>query len=389
MKTHLFFLAILFSFAFSKVNAQCPSGDVDIINQSQLNSFVAFYPNCTHITGRLWLGEFLSGHNDINDLSGLSNLTKIDGQLGFFGTNLISLNNLNNLQEIGGLNLADNPNLTSIAQLTNITAITGNVQFGMNPQLTSLNGLNNVQSITGYLRLFYDNPNLTSFEALNNLTSVGNYVYILGTNAPSLEGLNNLTSVGEYLNIIGNENLSDIQALENLTSIGGYIIIENNPQLISLQGIHNIDPETILSNGELGLYIGANPILTTCNLPNICEYLSFDPTVNPREIIGNTGNCTDEQAVLAACGLGVNDVENESTNWQVHYKKENNSFLVQSKGFEISDIQVYNLNGQLIKEFNGLNSNQEEISVFSPDNILILKVISSDGKSFAKKVIIK
>lgn len=391
MKTSLFFLAIIFSFAFSKVGAQCPSGDVTIYSQEHLDDFVATYPNCTHITGRLWLGEFDGSIslNNINNLSGLNNLTKIDGQLGMFGTSLINLKGLNNLQELGSLNIVWNDALISIAELINIAELSnGQLQIAWNENLPSLQGLNNIQTIYGRLYLGDDNNNLTSIEGLNSLVSVGGIVYINSTHLTSLEGLNNLTTVGEWVSIGYNNQLTSIEALQNLVSAGGGIGIEGNPQLTSLNGIQNINP-TSLGGEEFRLNIKNNQNLTTCNLPNICEYLSFDPLENPREITGNTGNCTDEQAVLAACGLGVNDVENEMANWQVHYKKEKNSFLLQSKGFQISDIQVYNMKGQLIKEFNQLNSNQEEIKVFSSENILIIKVTSTDGKSFAKKVMVK
>lgn len=389
MKTHLFISIILFAFIFSKVEAQCPSGDVTLLSQAEVDNFVATYPNCTHISGDFLLGEFNNGSYNINNLSGLKNLTKIDGVLGVFGTNLTSLNGLNNLNEAGSVNIVGNNLLTSITELINITELSsGQLQIAWNETLQSLQGLNNIQIINGRLYLGHDNNSLTSLSGLNNLVSVGGLVYIYGTKISTLEGLNNLTTVGEWIGIGYNEQLTSIEALQNLISVGSSIFIENNPQLISLNGIQNLNLSSLAGENN-GLYVENNENLSTCNLPNICQYLSFDPTENPREITENTGNCTDEQAVLAACDLGVNDIENESMNWQVHYKKENNSFLVQSKGFQISDLQIYNLKGQLIKEIKNLNSNREEINVFSAENILIIKVISADGKSFAKKVIVK
>lgn len=270
--------------------------------------------------------------------------------------------------------------------MNKIQQINGRLHIS-NDQLSTLYGLNSLFSVEGLVNISVSN--IINLEGLESLQYIGSHLIISdNTNLENVEHLNNLTFVGGRLSIQDNPNLISLNGLQNLNNVGEWISILGNSQLTSLSGIDNISPSSF-GGLEGGLYITNSENLTTCNLPNICEYLSFDPTQNHRVISGNTGNCKDEQAVLSACGLGVNDVENEMANWQVHYKKENNTFLVQSKGFEIVDIQVYNLNGQLLKEFNGLNSNQEEISVFSPDNILIIKVISTDGKSFAKKVMVK
>src|SRR5690606_14469378 len=112
-----------------------------------------------------------------------------------------------------------------------------------------------------------------------------------------------------------------------------------NPRLTSLNGIQNIN-----SHSEwLGIGFSNNENLSSCNYPNICEYLSWNSAEYPREIFDNTGNCIDEQAVLAACGLGINDVENNATNWSVVYQKNTSSFLIQTSGFQLAEIEVYDL----------------------------------------------
>lgn len=167
-----------------------------------------------------------------------------------------------------------------------------------------------------------------------------------------------------------------------------YILITGNDLITTLEPIKNIDVN-FMSDEFGAIFIKDNNNLTTCNLPNICEYLSWDSTENPREIIGNTGNCIDEQAVLAACGLGISDMENESANWNVHYQKNTGGFLIQTTGFKMSDIEVYDLSGKLLKSAQNLNSDREEIRVFTPETILIIKVKTQEGKSFAKKVMMK
>ncbi|RYZ79242.1 MAG: hypothetical protein EOP04_28145 [Proteobacteria bacterium] len=48
-----------------------------------------------------------------------------------------------------------------------------------------------------------------------------------------------------------------------------------------------------------GLTIQNNPMLSVCNLPNLCTYLQNSS--NPREISGNAGNCISSAAVTTAC----------------------------------------------------------------------------------------
>lgn len=364
MKKYLLLFILNFSFTFSNVKAQCPEGDVQLFFQGEVDWFVQTYPNCTHITGNLYIGEFNTATN-IDDISGLSNITTVDGHLGIYTTHLIDLNGLQNLNSIGGsLIVLMNDDLLSISQLSNLTQINGRLSIGENYFLPNLNGLENIISVQGALRII-QNDRIESIEALSNV------VY-----------------VGEFLSIGSNPLLESLSGLDNIEQVGGSILVQNNESITTLDPIKNIDLN-LMSEEDRGLYVELNNNLTTCNLPNICEYLSFNPTEYPREIFENTGNCTDEQAVLAACGLGINDVENNATNWSVVYQKNTGSFLIQTSGFQLAEIEVYDLSGKLIKSFQNLNSNQEELRVFTPENVLVIKVKSKEGKVFAKKVLMK
>src|SRR5690606_38363023 len=43
------------------------------------------------------------------------------------------------------------------------------------------------------------------------------------------------------------------------------------------------------------------PLLSVCNVPNICEYLSLDSATHPRIIEDNAPGCEDQDAVATAC----------------------------------------------------------------------------------------
>src|SRR5690606_35063844 len=153
-------------------------------------------------------------------------------------------------------------------------------------------------SVGGYL-FIYSNSSLNNLDGLSNLTSVGGYLRIYNnSNLTDLDGLSNLTSVGGYLYISTNSSLTNLDGLSNLTSIGGYLVIESNPSLTDISGLQNIDPASILSTNNLGLYIVGNTSLSVCNLDNFCTYLAGS---GARDIWGNAGDCISEAAVTAAC----------------------------------------------------------------------------------------
>jgi uncharacterized PurR-regulated membrane protein YhhQ (DUF165 family) len=57
------FLPLLLLFIFSaQLHSQCPSGNVNFYSQSAVSHFATLYPNCTEISGNV----YISGHS-IND----------------------------------------------------------------------------------------------------------------------------------------------------------------------------------------------------------------------------------------------------------------------------------------------------------------------------------
>src|SRR5690606_1118206 len=140
----LWLLALLLLWGWG-AKAQCPTGDVGLYSQTHVNNFATNYPNCTEITGFLYINGIT-----ITDLSPLSNIQSIGGFL-----------------EIGS-----NSQLTNLDGLSNLTEIGGDLTIQGNSQLTNLDGLSNLTSVGGYLSIYY-NSNLTNLDGLSNLTSVG------------------------------------------------------------------------------------------------------------------------------------------------------------------------------------------------------------------------
>jgi len=161
--------------------AQCPTGDVQLSSQQQVDDFAVQYPNCTEISGHLILATSPNHNTNIDNLQGLENLSSIEGNLhigsyqpsvittyawdvegGYFGghPDLTNLSGLENLQTIGGdLLISNNYKLTSISALSGLDSIGGNISLYKNHILTSLDGLANLTTIHGDLAI----GNLESF----------------------------------------------------------------------------------------------------------------------------------------------------------------------------------------------------------------------------------
>jgi len=292
----------------------CPTGTINFTSQAQINQFLIDYPNCTEIAGSLVIGNnptsFPAPTTNINSLAPLSNITKIGGNLSIDrNPALQNLNGLNNLVHIGGDvlvrvhgttvgNSTTYPQLPLVG-LNNLTSIGGNVLFS---RINKFNGLNNLTTVGGDLSIGSGYAGMANgnMDGFSSLTTVGGTLQI-STRAriSNVDGLNSLTSTGGLF--IHHDNMMpNLNGLSNLTSVGGgYISIlpgianTYNTTLTDISGLQNVDPATIN-----GLNIINNQNLTICDLPNLCTYLS-NPA-NPRTIYGNSPGC-NLNALLNTC----------------------------------------------------------------------------------------
>jgi hypothetical protein len=134
-------------FSLAAVAQTCPPTDLILTTQNEIDAFSADYPGCTAIPVNLTI----SG-TEIISLAGLSQITTIDGDLVITSnTALTGLSGLNNLTAVTGrLEISSNPQLTSLAPLGNLNSIGGELRLTSNPQVPSLYGLENInyQTIT-------------------------------------------------------------------------------------------------------------------------------------------------------------------------------------------------------------------------------------------------
>ena len=379
-------------------NATSIGGILDIWNNNDLLSLTGL-DNVTSIGGVLRIG----GNNTLTSLTGLGNLTSIGGELSIaYNDALTNLSGLDNIDvaSIEDLYIYENDSLSNCevqnvcdylvsptgsvniynnasgcnnpievangcgitlpclpfgnyyfvtqadienfqTNYPNCTEIEGDVRIE-GDDITNLNGLNVLTAIEGDLMIFYTDY-LTRLTGLDNVTSIGRDLRIVGNDTlTNLTDLDNVTSIGGALKIGFNDILTSLTGLENVTSIGGYIYIPNNDALTSLKGLDNIDAGTITD-----LILSDNPLLSTCEVQSICDYLSSPSgTIS---IHNNTTGCNSQQEVEEACDtLSVENLTIDD-GFLIYPNPVKERLTISSKnGLRIYEIAIYNQIGQKV-----------------------------------------
>jgi hypothetical protein len=305
-------LFILFLFVGFVGFGQCPTTDITLMTQAQVDAFPTNYPGCTNFTKSLTIGNSsnitnlngLAGltsitgnltiklNSSLTNLNGLNGLTSVGGTVEvYFNTSLTSLNGLNNLVSIGAdLNIWYNHNLTNLTGLSSLTTIGYEFKLNTNNGITNLNGAPNLNSVNRLVFVFLNNltnfsgfpsgittlshasitnnPALTTLTGLENLTNVTGSFYIdLNNSLANLTGLNNLKKVSQTLQISFNNNLANLNGLTQLNTVGENFIIWKNPLLTSLSSLGSLQNIggylRVIENNSLPNLTGLN------NLTNI------------------------------------------------------------------------------------------------------------------------
>ncbi len=212
-------------------------GDVIITNAAELAAFGA--TGTTDQIGNLTIGSF-SPASDITTLAPLSKLRAVTGTLEIFGNpELVDLEGLNELQTVGGLSIYDNEKLANLDALEALATLSGGLLISSNPALTSLAGLGSVSGSLESVGIF-NNGSLTGLDGLQGVTATSGALAIANNaQLASIAGLSGVTSVGDTLSITGQHQLPTLTGLEALESVGGSLDINGNA-LTDLAGLSNL-----------------------------------------------------------------------------------------------------------------------------------------------------
>lgn len=360
---------------FASSQSCLPEG-ITFYSQSEIDSFQYNYPNCTEIEGYVGIGGWYD--SDIHNLDGLSVLTSIGGGLSIGNTNyggnpqLVSIAGLSNVTSIGsgGLDICHNDSIVSLEGLENLTEINGLLMIWSNDNLVSLNGLENVNSIGQQLFITH-NKCLKSMSGLDGLTSIGGFLeIILNDSLVTLTGLDNLHTVGQYVKIRDNPLLISLSGLDNLNNIGGYLGIFTNYSLGNLDGLKNLCSiggenyngnlaifennsltslsglDNIESGSIIDLRIHNNYSLSECSVKSICDYL-----ISPNGIIeihDNSTNCNSQEEVDSACAYLSNDFQTLITEFSIYPNPAAVNFTISMPIIPNNNtvLSIFNLSGQ-------------------------------------------
>jgi len=140
----------------------CFEGDCFIYSSSDVAALEPY----TCINGDLYVEYF-----SLAELV-LPNLTAVCGTISLIDNLYLANLDLGALTSVGALILYNNPALSSLTGLSNLTTVSNGLNIFGSTALTSLDGLNNVSSpIAGVLEI-YGNWELTSLDALSGIPSV-------------------------------------------------------------------------------------------------------------------------------------------------------------------------------------------------------------------------
>lgn len=265
-----------------------PETDLILTTQEQVD--LAFTQ--THVRGNVYIGHCPDKESSrITNLQGLRNLTKIDGSLLIFETDVAVIEDLENLEEVGGvLSFYMNPSLKEIKNFTSLKTVNEINVFG-NPELLNIigfntltncnlaitiNGNDKLQTIKGFNNLSYigedlsieSNNNLVQVHGFESLTQLGkNLLFRSNVLIKQLEAFISLETIGEDLDLRYNWNLETLDVFQNLNRIEGRLIIENHKELKSINGLSHLtfvgNQLYIAENPKLSNYCGIAPLIQT------------------------------------------------------------------------------------------------------------------------------
>ena len=319
----------------------CPPGDYEVKTQAEVDNFKVLYPNCKQISGTLNITN-TGTTNDINNVDGFINIESVTNALNItHNTILNNLNGLRNLRQVGEVIwIGNNSALKKINSFAKLKSVKGffvgdhkeldevsgfdsistffYLNINNNTKLSLVNIIKSINQYEGNV-IIKNNPTLVKIDAIGNPSNVnGNIIIENNASLTTLNAFSSVTSTTELI-IENNANLVNLDQFSNLVLLNGSLRIVGNNKLNSINGLRNIPASNIKGSG---LIIQNNPLLSICDLPNICQYLQGP---GPRTISGNAVGCESEQTVKNICtglvapiALAANNITSTgfTANWQ-------------------------------------------------------------------------
>ncbi|MTH15119.1 T9SS type B sorting domain-containing protein [Flavobacterium sp. LC2016-01] len=234
MLKKIFFLSLLFF--CNLIFSQCPTGDIVLYQQSDIDNFVRLYPNCEIVPGNILIG------GSANDFSKLTSIKRIEGNLVMEYAKISDVSNFFNLEYVGGNLTIRATYIKNLIGFNQLKTVNGNLSIYENHhnELETINGFKNLETIKGDLQI--SNAFLKTISGFDKLLEVNNFNIGESPNLSQLTGFNTLKTINGSFNVTNNglsNLLSTVNGFNALEVIGNQFSVGSN-SLVSIQGFKNL-----------------------------------------------------------------------------------------------------------------------------------------------------
>ncbi|GGZ77018.1 T9SS type A sorting domain-containing protein [Algibacter mikhailovii] len=213
-------------------------GNIQFTSQNEIDNFAL--NRYRRITGNLTISNFIDS-NAITSLASLSDLTTVEGELNISNNQALqNLNGLENITNLGGLFMRNNNSIVNLFGLRNLNIVNGRFVLFENLNLSNINNLTKLSDINGYITISA-NGNINSLSLLSNIEQCKGDLTI-NAEIYDLNDLSNLTSVKGNIMMANCQNLSNLNGLSNLMEVTGETINFFNCNLTRLDAYCGLKP---------------------------------------------------------------------------------------------------------------------------------------------------
>ena len=172
---------------------------------------------------------------------------------------------------------------------------------------------------------------------------------VLKSGAESFIGLDSLIYIGGEFQMYSNNKIKNLSGLEGIKTINDYVWIRNNDSLTSLSGLDNISADSLNA-----FWVDNNPMLTSCAIKSLCDYLNIQ--YHHVDILINSTGCNSEAEVKDACaGLFIENFSNENE-FFIFPNPASTSFNVRNDGILNEwELIIINISGKELFHQNNTN----------------------------------
>ncbi len=246
--------------------------------------FLIFISICLLFSGcKIYEGDYCICDEESFIAFSEAGYTEVTGDL-TIAMDRFNLEGLEKLTKVGGLIIADNPNLETLKGLENLRKIS-------KPNSSENSGLFPPMGTA----MIYNNTSLRSLDGLDNLKSV-DALTIRGNNALENIKANSITSVKFAIGIENNPVLENIEGFNGIISpLMVELYIKNNDSLIDIAGFNgltsvlnlHISDHDVLENLSGFNWLRSTASLDISNNPELCTHIAHNLRDKTQKLIDN------------------------------------------------------------------------------------------------------